>query len=145
MADEGQTITQNEQKEDKNPLDSRLKDLLSDKTKLSEEVKAKEDRIKELERENAFNSGFVDVLGAYPMAKDHKDEIKAKVLSGYTAEDAALAVLGKAGKLAAPPVATPQNPAGGSASTVPQTGQKTPQQMSQSERRDILAGAVGWD
>ena len=93
-----------------------------------------------LKKENEFNSGLADVLSSHPAAKDHKDEIKQKVLAGYSVEDATFAVLGKAGKLgASAPVVAPQNPAGGSASTaMPQAGEKPATEMSQAERRAIL-------
>lgn len=104
-------------------------------------VKERDVKIAELERENAFNSGFVDILGNHPAAKDHKDEIKAKVLAGYSAEDAALAVLAKAGKLGASvaPMVAPQV-AGGSASTViASNGEKSITDMSTAEKREALA------
>lgn len=147
MADE--TITT---PEGKNPLDSRLKDLLDDKTKLAQEVASKDNALKEandkfaaLERENTFNSGFADVLGTHQAAKDHKEEIRAKVLGGYSVEDATFAVLGKAGKLGGNAQAPVVSPAGGSAATtMPQGGTKAPSDMSQAERREALAKELIW-
>ncbi len=127
---------------------------LSDKVRTTAQERDEKDRLlKEstekyatLEKENLFNSGFADVLGTHPAAKDHKDEIKAKVLAGYTPEDAAFAVLGKAGKLGGTPPAPPINPAGGSAPiTPPQGGSKNPSEMSQAEKRAALEGAIGWN
>lgn len=99
-------------------------------------------KIQELEKENSFNSGFGDMLGTHSAAKDHKDEIKAKVLAGYSVEDATLAVLAKAGKLGA--VATPQVAGGSAATAMPQGGQKSPQEMSQAERRAQLEKDIVW-
>lgn len=92
----------------------------------------------ELIRERDFFSQFSDVVSANPQAKDHKDEILAKVKGGYTTQDAMFAVLGAAGKLGTP---APEkvNPAGGSADTgVQATGPKTVEEMTQEERRAVL-------
>lgn len=132
-------------------VERRIKDL-SEKVKLTaqerdeqKDLLGKRDaRIAELERENAFNSGFADVLGTHSAAKDHKDEIKAKVLSGYSVEDATFAVLGKAGKLSQPQPTPrePENPAGGSAvNQFPSTGEKPVSQMSRDEKRQKLLEA----
>lgn len=136
----------NEIVEPKNPLDARLADTFkklgdseadrAEKTRLLEESNA---RIATLEKENDFNSGFADVISTQPSAKEHKDEIKAKVLAGYSVEDATFAVLGKAGKLGNVPAPAPASPAGGSAPTnVPSGGAKSPSEMSQAERREAL-------
>ena len=106
-------------------------------------IKERDAKIADLEKENSFNSGFADMLGNHPAAKDHKDEIKAKVLAGYTVEDATLAVLGKAGKLSAITPVTPQV-AGGSATINPQSAQKEPKDMTQAERRDALEKLLVW-
>lgn len=136
----------NEIVEQKNPLDARLAETFKklgdseadrvEKGRLLEESNAK---VATLEKENSFNEGFVDILGTQPSAKEHKDEIKSKVLSGYTVEDATFAVLGKAGKLGTAQAPAPASPAGGSASTaIPQGGNKTPAEMTQAERREAL-------
>lgn len=105
-------------------------------------LKERDTKIAELERENSFSNSFADILSSHPAAKDHKEEIKAKVLSGYSTEDAALAILAKAGKLGSVQ-AQSQQIAGGSASTViSQTGEKSPSDMTQAERRDALAKAL---
>lgn len=107
-------------------------------------LKEQGDKIASLEKENTFNSSFADILGSQPAAKDHKDEIKAKVLAGYTPEDAAYAVLGKAGKLGTQAIAAPQV-AGGSATTNVQTGgQKTIKEMSTAEKRAELEKSIVW-
>lgn len=122
---------------------------LSEKVRLTSEERDEKDRILQestakiatLEKENAFNSGFVDVLANYSAAKDHKDDIKAKVLSGMSVEDATFAVLGKAGKLgqAAPIAQAPQSPAGGSApNAIQRDAQKSVSEMSREERKAAL-------
>lgn len=89
-------------------------------------------------RERDFYAGFTDVVGTNPAAKDHKDEILAKVKGGYTMEDATFAVLGKAGKLG-PQQESSTTIAGGSASTTPpQGGQTEVSKMTQTERRAAL-------
>lgn len=49
--------------------------------------------------DSQFQNGFNEILGTYPLAKDHESEIKEKVAKGYTVEDAAIAILGKQNKL----------------------------------------------
>lgn len=113
-----------------------------EKNRLLEEGNKK---IAELERENTFNSSFVDILGTQPAAKDHKDEIKAKVLAGYSPEDAAFAVLGKAGKLGTLKAPEPQSPAGGSAAnTITAEAKKAPADMTQAEKRAELDKIMVW-
>lgn len=106
-------------------------------------VKERDEKISTLEKEGAFNSGYADVLATYPVAKDHKDEIKAKVLQGMSVEDATFAVLGKAGKLGSQgPMA--QVAGGSAATTMPQGGQKEVKDMTQAERRSQLEKDLLW-
>ena len=137
--------------------EKRIKQL-SDKVRLSETEKdelkklsdEKDTKIASLERENAFNSGFADTVANTPQAKEFKDDIKAKVLSGYSLEDATYAVLGKAGKLNQSSRENLESPAGGSATTtVTQGGTKSVKEMTPDERREALmeaekAGAISW-
>ena len=129
--------------------EKRIKQL-SEKVRLTSEERDEQARLLAVEsgktataeKERDFYQGFSDVVSSNPMAKDHKDEIKAKVLSGYTVEDATFAVLGKAGKLGQPKIEEPQSPAGGSAPTTPpQSGVKSPQEMTQEERKAALLEA----
>lgn len=129
--------------------EKRIKQL-SEKVRLTSEerderdkfIKEKDVKISELERENSFNSGFSDILGTHQAAKDHKDEIKAKVLAGYSVEDATYAVLGKAGKLGGSSQQFVPSPTGGSASTsLPSGGEKSIKDMSPAERRQALVDA----
>jgi hypothetical protein len=121
-------------------------------TELSEKVKeeatareAAEKKVAEAERKAQFAEGFADVLGTHPAAKEHKADIEAKVVAGYSVEDATYAVLGKAGKLGTPATPAPGSPAGGSAATTPtQTGNKEIKDMSLAEKREILEKNIMW-
>ena len=129
-------------------IDKRIKNLTEKVRLTSEERDEQKHRLEEsmkkvadLEKENVFNTGFVDILANHSAAKDHKDEIKAKVLAGYSVEDAAFAVLGKAGKLGQPVQSAPprENPAGGSAVNQPITGgEKKISELSRDEKRTRL-------
>lgn len=127
-----------------NELSEKVKLTSQERDELKTSLGDRDTKIANLEKENAFNSGFSDILGTHTAAKDHKDEIKAKVLAGYTVEDATYAVLGKAGKLnGAAPVQT--QVAGGSADTaVSTTSTKTPTEMSLSEKRAQLEKDLIW-
>lgn len=112
-----------EQTEETNPTEERIKDLSgkvkATATERDEALKAKaeaEDKAAAAEKRAVFAEQFSDIVVSNPAAKEFKAEIEAKVLSGQTPEDAMYAVLGKAGKLGTP-APTPPNPAGGSAST----------------------------
>ena len=152
MADELDLDQLDSDQEEKYRGDKRIKDL-SEKVRLTLEERDEKNRllgerdkkIADLEKENAFNTGFVDILAGHPAAKDHKDDIKAKVLSGYSVEDAAFAVLGKAGKLsqqAPPPPPKLENPAGGSAVNQPITGgEKKINELTREEKRAKLLEA----
>ncbi len=101
---------------------------------------AAEGRAADAEKKAAFAEAFSDIVASNPDAKDFKADIQAKVMSGYTAEDAAFAVLGKAGKLGNSD--SGNSTAGGSAATsIPQGGQKTVQEMTQAERLSALREA----
>ena len=121
-----------------NRSEERIKQL-SDKVELT----AKErDELKSLNetttRERDFYKEYADIVSTQPAAKDHQEEIKEKVLKGYSVQDATFAVLGAAGKLGGE-VAQPKQIAGGSAATaMPQGGEKSPAEMTQAERREQL-------
>lgn len=133
-----------EEKSEQKPTrpENRFKDL-SDKVETTakerDEAKAKaEEATKEVE----FYKGFSKLK--YPEAVDYQDKIKEKVMAGYEMEDAAMAVLGKAGKLVLNPVpsAPRESPAGGSATTnLKSSSEKTIDEMSQVERRSALEQA----
>lgn len=141
MADENINPPAPEHK-DNNPAQERITQL-SDKVKQEAEARAKAEADRTAaERRATFAEGFADVLSNHPAAKDHKDDIRAKVDAGYSVEDATFAVLGKAGKLGgsqAPIVPAPTQVAGGSAVTTPtQGGAKALNEMSTAEKRAEL-------
>lgn len=148
MADD--TLNNSSGAQESNPAEDRIKQLSN---KVETTAKERDDekalraqdqqRIAELERENSFSTNYADMLSTYPSAKDHKDDIKGKVMSGYTVEDATLAVLGKAGKLgSAPP---PPRVAGGSADTAMSGGaSKEMKDMTQAEKRAVLEQNIVW-
>jgi hypothetical protein len=117
---------------------------LSDKVRQEAEGRvAAEAKATEAERKAAFAEGFVDIVATNPEAKDFKADIQAKVMAGYSVQDATFAVLGAAGKFGSSP--TPTSPAGGSASTtIPQGGDKPVAEMTQDERRAKLAEQIVW-
>lgn len=136
-------------KEDIKRKDKRLTDL-SEKVKLTSKER---DDLAELNKtiaaekeaaikERDFYQSFADSASQYPQAKDHKDEIKSKVLSGYTVEDATISVLAKAGKLV-PPKVERETSAGGSAiNPPPRDGVKSLHEMTRDEKRQALIEAV---
>lgn len=145
MADE---LLENLENEGDNEKVSRIRKLSQKVEQTSKErdelAKAKEQAETEKAaaiRERDFYSSFSDSLSKYPNAKDHKDDIKTKVLAGYTVEDATVAVLAKAGKLNATQPEK-ETAAGGSATTnPPQTGPKTLSEMTKEEKRQAIIDA----
>src|SRR3990167_2021398 len=135
--------------EKENKVEKRIKDL-SEKVRLTaEERDAGKRQLEEatsktnnLQRERDFYASFSDVVSTNPAAKDHKEDILAKVKGGYSVEDATFAVLGKAGKLGQPqPIV--DNPIGGPAAVnQPITGaSKKVSEMSRDEKRNALLEA----
>lgn len=152
MADENEldleTIDQDI--ENKNKVEKRIKDL-SEKVRLTSEERDEQKRHSEeqaakvasLEKERDFLSSFGDALAKYPKASAHRDEIKDKVLKGYSVEDATISTLASKGEFApARPVET-VSPAGGAAAVnQPITGgQKKVSEMTRDEKRAILLEA----
>lgn len=113
---------------------------LSNKVKTTSEerdiaLKEKDALIKERD----FLSSFSEVAGTYPSAQEHRDEIKEKVLKGYSVEDATVSTLAKAGKLNQVERKEKIEAAGGSASTTISSGAtKKPNEMSIPELRSAL-------
>src|SRR3990167_10863038 len=135
--------------EKENKVEKRIKDL-SEKVRLTaeerdaEKVKLEEFSSKnsELQRERDFYASFSDIVSNNPAAKDHKEDILAKVKGGYSVEDATFAVLGKAGKLGQlQPIV--DSPVGGSAAVNQPIagGTKKPFEMSRDEKRNALLDA----
>lgn len=144
MADEQieqvEEVVEEETQTNKSRGIERNKDL-SEKVKLTAEERDKERQAREAaEKEVSFYKGFTKITSKYPQAADHEDKIREKVLAGYDVEDAAVAVLNKAGKLI-PPKQDKEIVAGGSAINQPAQGVKTPREMSQAERLAALKEA----
>lgn len=148
MPDQNEELNLEVDSEEQTRSEKRIKDL-SEKVRLTSEERdelkrlsdEKDATLAEANRERDFYKGFTDVVSANPAAKEHQEEILAKVKGGYTVEDATFAVLGKAGKLGQPkPIV--DNPAGGSAVTQPPTGgPKAPKDMTREEKRSALLEA----
>lgn len=122
-------------------LSGKVKEEAEAKTAAETARKEAEEGRAAAERERDFFAGFADTVVSNPQAKDHRDEIKAKVMGGYSLEDATYAVLGKAGKLNQR--AEVDSPAGGSATTsVTQPTTKSPKEMKTDELREAVLDAV---
>lgn len=127
---------------DKKPArsDNRFKDLsekVETTAKERDEAKADADAAK---KDLEFYKGFstISSKAEYSAAPDYQEKIKEKFDTGYTLEDAALSVLGKAGKLNAPQMQR-QSPAGGSASTAMKSVDDKPvNEMTKEEKREKL-------
>ena len=129
-------------------VEKRIKQL-SNKVKLTSQERDELTKVKqklEVERDTAkkeveFYSAFSNTTDKYPNAKEYKDKIKEKVLAGYSVEDAAVAVLAKEGKLTMPQII--ENPAGGSATNLPMTGESKPlNEMTREEKRAEVLKAM---
>ena len=130
------------------PKETRVEDrirTLSDKVELTSKER---DELKVLNetttRERDFYKGYADIIATQPNAKDHQEEIKEKVLKGYTVADATFAVLGAAGKLGGATIQSPQIAGGSAATAMPQGGVKEVKDMSQAERREQLSKELLW-
>lgn len=127
-------------------LEAKLKMSDSEKAELQEKLaKAEQERLA-VEKEKNFLSSFSDVLAKYPNAHEVRDKIKEKVLSGYDAEDATIAILAKEGKFTPQVQTQPQEQmpvAGGSASNQIKTGEAKPvSEMTQAERWQAITEAA---
>jgi hypothetical protein len=130
----------------------RIKDLSSKAKKAYEERDAEKverqklaDELAKVKKENEFTVAFAEQSAKYPAAKEFTEEIKQKVLSGYSVDDATISILAKKGKLESV-ASTEKEEAraslGGSATTtITQPVMKTPDQMTQAERREALLKA----
>ena len=146
MADEELDLELEEQ-ENVNKVEKRIKSL-SEKVKLTseerDELKGLNDNLTDekhsLSKERDFYKGFNQVSAKYPGANEYQDKILEKVNAGYDVEDAAISILAKEGKFSpTQPKVEEEKAAGGSASTAMKGGEdKTPEKMSQDERRAAL-------
>jgi len=135
---------------EENKVEKRIKDL-SDKVKLTSNERDELQRISAekdtenatLKKENEFLNSFGDVLGKYSEASAYRDQIKEKVLKGYSVEDATVSTLASVGKLNTPRKEVQvEIPVGGSATTQHETGGEKPlSQLTQSEKKAKLLEA----
>lgn len=127
-----------------NRVEERITDLSLKVKETASERDAEKAAREAAERERDFFKGYSDVVATNPAAKDHMDEIKTKVMGGYTVEDATFAVLGKAGKIGVQTPA-PASPAGGSAANaITGSVEKPVGEMTLSEKRAKLAEEIIW-
>lgn len=132
-----------------NRADKRIQDLSSKVKETSTErdaAKAKAETAEaarlSAEKERDFYASFSDTVAKFPAASEYKDKIKEKVMAGYTAEDATVAVLNAENKLVPPPPA-PLEPAGGGSAVnqLPTGGTKSVAEMNRDEKRQALIEA----
>lgn len=91
-------------------------------------------------REAGFYKEFAGMVSKHPAATEYQDQIKEKVMAGYTPEDATYAILAKQGKLGQ--MQAPQeNPAGGSAINQPPQARKAVSEMTRDEMLAALKEA----
>ena len=109
-----------------------------EQAELNKKLSAEKDVIT---KERDFFASFADSASLYPEAKNFKDKIKEKVMSGYSVEDATVSVLAKEGKLTGQPRPR-ETVAGGSAvNQIQGGGQKTLNEMTRDEKRQALVDA----
>lgn len=138
------------QDEDNKVENPRIKQL-SDKVKTTSEerdaanakVAEESARASAAEKERDFYASFADTTSQYPQAKEFKDEIKSKVLAGYTVEDATVSVLAKNGKLTTTQVREAPAVGGSSNTTLPPGGEKTVSDMTPEERKQAVHAMFG--
>jgi len=146
MADEVEVLDENINNENK--VEKRIKDL-SEKVKLTAHERDElqtlktelEGKVTTTEKERDFYKDFSASSARYPQATEYQDQIKEKVMQGYTVDDAVVAVLAKENKLSnyTPPAPKQASPAGGSATNnISQGGEKSLKDMSREEKRAAL-------
>lgn|SRR3990167_313353 len=132
----------------KNAVEERVRNSISAKKEAEAKAEASEKARQEaeaklvsMEKETSFLNSFSDVTAKFPTASEYKDKIKEKVMSGYSVDDATVAILHAEGKLTSSPVQS-GNVAGGSApNQITNQANKTVKEMSSSERWDTLKEA----
>ena len=146
MADE-EEFDLNLDEDNINRVEKRIKSL-SEKVKLTSEER---DELKELNeglttekntlsKERDFYKDFNQVSTKYPGANEYQDKILEKVNAGCDVEDATISILAKEGKYnpAQPPVEVEKAAGGSATTTIKGNDGKTPQEMSQDEKRAAL-------
>jgi len=146
MADEDFDLDLEEDRNQKRfkDLSQKVKDTATERDEANAAREEAQRLAAEAAKERDFYAEYSDVAVQYPNAKEYKDDIKSKVLAGYTVEDATIAVLAKNGKLTTtyevPPAPEISNPAGGSAANSNVGGRST-QNMSMADMRAALMEA----
>ena len=146
MAKELETILDNDGQAELSRSKSRINEL-SDKVAI--EAKAREEAEasrKKAEAESAANAkerdfykSFSGEASKYSAASKYEEDIKAKVMAGYTVADATVSVLAAKGELTASRTVDKIESAGGSAgTTITGNTQKKPSEMTQAERLSAL-------
>lgn len=125
-----------------NKTENRFKDLTQKAKELGETAEREKMGRETAEKERDFYSGFSESVAKTPQAAEFKDEIKAKVLLGYSVEDATVSILHSKGKLA-PLAPERETIAGGSATnTITQSStNKTIGEMTRDEKRAAVLEA----
>lgn len=143
MAELEQELETNRSEERIKQLSGKVEMTAKERDEQAQLAKESAEKAATAEKERDFYKGFADEVAKNPAARDLQDEIKSKVMAGYSLEDATIASLAKAGKLqSTAPVVERENPAGGSAATnAPQGGTKTVAEMSRDEKRAALLDA----
>ena len=147
MAEELDLELNEDEQENINKVEKRIKSL-SEKVKLTSEErdeKAKllterDGQLANTSKERDFYKGFNQVSAKYPSASEYQDKILEKVNAGYDVEDATISILAKEGKYnPTQPKTEVERAAGGSAAIAMKgNDDKTPEKMSQYERRAAL-------
>lgn len=129
----------------RNKVEERITDLSEKVRTASQERDAEkaarlkaEEEAKAKDKEVSFYKDFSKAASQFPNAAEFQDEIRTKVMSGYSTEDAIVSVLNSKGKLI---TKAPEKPivAGGSSVTPPvRTAQKELHEMSREEKRAAL-------
>lgn len=134
--------TENKVKNRFNELANKVKETARERDTVLEEKRAIELERETLAKERDFYASFTDSASQYPNAVQFKDQIKDKVLAGYTVEDATISVLAREGQLTSQPVMKRETVAGGSSSNaISNSGTKTVKEMSRDELRSALMDA----
>ena len=148
MADEFDLDQLEENINNKNKVEQRIKDL-SEKVRTTSQERDELSKAKQqleverdsISKERDFYSKFSDSTAKYAGAHEYKDKILEKVKAGYDVEDATVAVLAKEGKLGSPAaqVVEKDTVAGGSATTAMKgDGIKSLSEMNRDEKRAAL-------
>lgn len=128
-------------------LSNKVKLTAQERDEIAEAKRKVEDEKAKVEKERDFYASFSDAIAQYPQAKDHKDEIKDKVMAGYDPQDATVAVLARAGKLTTETkveAKETESSAGGSAANNPKSlAPKGLDEMSREDKRKALEEILG--